>query len=67
MLKASGGKPASSTICARMMVESGVFSAGLMMMGLPAAIAGPILWQAKIDWVVEWRDAEHGTHRHDGA
>ena len=48
MLKACGGKPASSTISARITVESGVFSAGLMMMGLPAAIAGPILWQARL-------------------
>ena len=41
--------------------DRGVFSAGLMMKLLPAAMAGPILWQARLTGVIERRDAQHGA------
>ena len=37
------GRPASSRICASASIDSGVCLAGLMIIGQPAAIAGPIL------------------------
>ena len=44
----SGGRPASSRISTSVSAESGVSLAGLRITALPAASAGPTLWQTRL-------------------
>ena len=44
---ASGGTPASSMISQRRSATTGVSEAGLLITALPAASAGPTLWQTR--------------------
>ena len=44
----SGGNPASRRISVSLSAESGVSDAGLTMTVLPAANAGPTLWQTRL-------------------
>ena len=44
----SSGSPASSKISVRLSADKGVSLAGLISTALPAAIAGPTLWQTRL-------------------